>query len=339
LGLFLTFLTLFFKVVRSCFERKGRILRTRTKGFSIVYIPNRGKTKSFHISVFVIYIALLILFGSSYFVFQFYVNLASLKTNYIAMTTFSEEEKQQIMSEELSVIQQEMASTNIIHSKNLEKMTPISNLDKEDRTKLNLRKNDLNPDKFLTKNNKNLSSSGINLALKTIYDLKERVVKQNISLQNLNRTLEIASISGNDFNAEDAKTPIGYPYPGIIDPGFGYRIHPILRTPDFHTGVDISVPYGDNLVATGDGIVTGAGYAGGYGYMITIYHRDGISTRYAHCSKLIAVPGQKVKRGQIIAKAGATGMATNSHVHYEILREQTPVDPEEFNRMVKSSGR
>jgi murein DD-endopeptidase MepM/ murein hydrolase activator NlpD len=291
----------------------------------------------------VIYIALLVLCGSSYFAFQFYVNLINLKTNYIAMTTFSEEEKQQIMSEELSVIQQEMASTNIISSSNREKMSLISNLDREDRNRLGLRKNDLNPDKFITKNNKNLSYSGANLSLAFVYDLKEKAEKQKISLQKLNRTLEIASASANDYNAEAAKTPMGYPYPGYIDPGFGYRIHPIFGTPDYHTGVDISVPYGDNLVATGDGIVTGAGWAGGYGYMVTIYHRDGISTRYAHCSKLLAVPGQKVKRGQIIAKAGATGTATNSHVHYEILREDRPIDPEDFNaqinRMARSSGR
>jgi murein DD-endopeptidase MepM/ murein hydrolase activator NlpD len=291
----------------------------------------------------VIYVALLVLFGSSYFAFQFYMNLINLKTNYIAMTTFSEEEKQQIMSEELSVIQQEMASTNIISSSNRQKMSLISNLDKEDRNKLGLRKNDLNPDKFITKNNKNLSYSGANLSLAALYDLKEKAEKQKISLQKLSRTLEIASASANDYKAEEAKTPIGYPYPGYIDPGFGYRTHPIFRTPDFHTGVDISVPYGDNLIATGDGVVTGAGWAGGYGYMVTIYHRDGISTRYAHCSKLLAVPGQKVKRGQIIAKAGDTGTASCYHVHYEILREDRPIDPEEFNaqinRMARSSGR
>jgi murein DD-endopeptidase MepM/ murein hydrolase activator NlpD len=260
------------------------------------------------------------------------------------MTTFSEEEKQQIMSEELSVIQQEMASTNIIHSSNREKMLAISNLDKEDRMKLNLRKNDLNPDKFLTKNNKNLTYSGANLTLKNIIDLKEKAANQKELLQKLNRTLEIASISANDYNAEDAKTPTGYPYPGVIDPGFGWRIHPIFRTPDYHTGVDISVPYGGNLVATGDGVVTGKGWAGGYGLMITIYHRDGISTRYAHCSNVdIVAVGQKVKKGQVIAKAGATGTATNSHVHYEILREDKQIDPEEFNaeisRMARSSGR
>jgi murein DD-endopeptidase MepM/ murein hydrolase activator NlpD len=330
LRLFLTFLALFFKVVESC--------------FSIVYIPNRGHTKSFHLSAFVIYIALLFLFGSSYFAFQFYVNLSNLKTNYIAMTTFSEEEKQQILSEELSMIQQELASTNIIHSSNREKMGPISNLDKEDRNKLGLRKNDLNPDKFLTKNNKNLSYAGASLSLKTIYDLKDQTKKQKTMLQKLNRTLEIAAISANDYKAEEAKTPIGYPYPGYIDPGYGWRTHPIFGTPDYHTGVDISVPYGYQLKATGDGVVTGAAWAGGYGYMVTVYHRDGFSSRYAHCSKILVVVGQKVRRGQAIALAGATGTATNSHVHYEIQDSNGKlIDPEVFNaeisRMARSSGR
>lgn len=259
------------------------------------------------------------------------------------MTTMSEEEKQQIMSEELSVIQQELVTINEIHNSNREKMTSISNLDKAVRIKLDLRKNDLTPDKFLNKNNKNLSYAGASLSLTTVYTLKDRTEKQRKSLQKENRVLEIGSISANDFNAQVAKTPKGYPYPGSIDPGFGWRIHPIFRIPDYHTGVDISVPYGDFLVATGDGVVTGAAPAGGYGLMVTIYHRDGISSRYAHCSALLVHKGDKVKRGQKIAKAGATGTATNSHVHYEILEGQTQVNPEVFNqeiqRVERSSGR
>lgn len=259
------------------------------------------------------------------------------------MTTMSEEEKQQIMSEELSVMQQELTSINEIHNSNREKMSSISNLDKEFRIKLDLRKNDLNPDKFLNKNNKNLSYSGANLNLATVYNLKDRTLKQKKSLQIENRNLEVGSISANDFNAQVAKTPEGYPYPGAIDPGFGWRTHPIFRIPDWHTGVDISVPYRDFLFATGDGVVTGADWAGGYGYMVTIYHRDGISSRYAHCSELLVHKGDKVKRGQKIARAGATGTATNSHVHYEILNGQTQINPEDFNweieRVKRASGR
>ena len=320
-------------------------MRAKSKGFSIVYIPERGQSRSFHVSSFLIYIAVLFLCGSSFFIFQFFVNFTHLKTNYIAMTILSEEEKQQLMSEELSIIQQEFASISEVHTKNLSKMLPISNLDKEVRTKLNLRKNDLKPEKFLNKNNKNLSFSGANLSLKTIYDLKDRVDKQTKSLQKENRLLEIAFISADDYNAQDAKTPRGYPCKGYIDPGFGWRTHPIYRIPDYHKGVDISLPYGSPLRATGDGIVTAAGWAGGYGYMVTLYHRDGYSTLYGHCSnsKPLVKVGQYVKRGTIIALAGATGDATETHVHYEVIREHDPIDPVVFNQeienMERASGR
>ena len=256
------------------------------------------------------------------------------------MTTFSEEEKQQIMSEELYVIQQEIASINEINSSNREKMDIISNLDKEVRSKLALRSLDLNPDKYISNNNKHLIYSSTKLSLATAYALKEKSNKQSISMQKINRTLEIASLSTNDFKAQEAKTPIGYPCPGYIDPGFGWRTHPIYRIPDYHKGVDISASYGYGLKATGDGIVTAAGWAGGYGYRVTVYHRDGISTLYGHCLEgLLVKVGDHVKRGQIIAKAGATGDATCPHVHYEVIRENTPVDPEVFNQDIKRMSR
>jgi murein DD-endopeptidase MepM/ murein hydrolase activator NlpD len=133
------------------------------------------------------------------------------------------------------------------------------------------------------------------------------------------------------------RLPDGFPCPGPIDAGFGFRIHPIFKTMDYHTGTDIMLPYGTDLYATGDGIVTGSGWAGGYGYMVTIKHIYSITTRYAHCSKILVKEGDSVKQGQIIAKAGATGTATASHVHYEILLDEKPVDPEEFNnKLIKN---
>jgi len=314
-------------------------LSKKAKGFSIVYIPTRGHSRSFHLSAFAMYIAILLLLGSSYFIYQFYISLQQLRTDYITLTTFSEEEKQQIMSDENHVIDQEIAAINVIHSANKEKMVVIASQDKENRSKLGLRTLDLNPDKFITGDNKKISYSNASLSLQFTYMLKEKVQKQSSNLWKVNRTLEIASNSADEYLAQDAKTPKGYPCPGYIDPGFGWRTHPIFRIPDFHTGVDISVPEGGNLIATGDGVVTGTGYAGGYGIMVTVYHRDGISTRYAHCSSVMVKQGDKVTRGKIIAKGGHTGTATNDHVHYEVLIEGKPVDPVSFNATITEHSR
>lgn len=109
---------------------------------------------------------------------------------------------------------------------------------------------------------------------------------------------------------------------------FGMRMHPIYGYPRMHTGLDISAAYGTDILSSADGVVTNVIYnEGGYGWYITVYHGDGISTLYAHCSKVIAKVGQEVKKGQVIAIVGSTGASTGPHIHYEVRLNGTPVDP------------
>ena len=99
---------------------------------------------------------------------------------------------------------------------------------------------------------------------------------------------------------------------------FGYRIHPILKVSKLHTGIDIGVPTGSNIVAANAGKVIRAAWNNSYGYMIIVDHGGGIATLYAHNSKLLVANGDIVTRGQVIAKAGSTGMSTGSHLHFEV---------------------
>lgn len=313
-------------------------MQTKSKGISIVYIPVRGKTKTFQISSLVSYILLISLFAIVFFSFQFFSNLRQIKLNYLALSSFSEEEKQQLLSEELSVIQQELTAINLIHQKNLETTSGISSMDQQTRKKLSLREN-----KFqytLNTKNQRLTSASLAFSPAAIYEFKEKVSLQKKTLAEIQRNLDIYTLAVNDFKAEQNKMPIGYPYGSAynINPGFGWRIHPIFGTPDYHTGVDISVPYGHGLKTTGDGRVVEAHYSGGYGYMIKIYHRDGIESLYAHCSELLVDVGDFVRRGDIIAKAGNSGTATESHVHYEIIYNNEKIDPEEFNRTIEKAS-
>jgi murein DD-endopeptidase MepM/ murein hydrolase activator NlpD len=121
-----------------------------------------------------------------------------------------------------------------------------------------------------------------------------------------------------------------WPVKGEIVQGFGWRMHPILRKREFHTGLDIAVEYGRPIMAADSGIVIFAGYNGGYGKMLLIDHGSGFSTLYGHTSVLLVNKGQTVVKGQIVAKVGTTGLSTGPHLHFEIRKNGTPVNPNNY---------
>ena len=112
----------------------------------------------------------------------------------------------------------------------------------------------------------------------------------------------------------------------IVTDSFGFRIHPIKKTGHNHTGTDIGAPEGANIYAVLPGTVTAAGDAGSYGYRVIIDHGDGVSTLYAHASRLLVTVGDIVEQGDIIALVGETGSATGPHLHIEVRINNTPQD-------------
>lgn len=98
----------------------------------------------------------------------------------------------------------------------------------------------------------------------------------------------------------------------------------------FHKGVDIGLPYGSNVYATAAGTVIFAGPKGGYGNAVIISHGNGLATLYGHLSQPLVRPNQKVKVGQVIAKSGNSGRSTGPHLHYEVHKNNTPVNPKLF---------
>ena len=116
-----------------------------------------------------------------------------------------------------------------------------------------------------------------------------------------------------------------------IASGFGYRIHPIYKTLRMHEGIDFTAPVGTPIYATGDGKVERLkGNMGGYGNVVVINHGYGYETLYAHLSKVIVRPGHTVKRGEIIGYVGNTGRSTGPHLHYEVRKNQKPINPIHF---------
>ncbi|MGE0179683.1 MAG: M23 family metallopeptidase [Sphingomonas sp.] len=120
---------------------------------------------------------------------------------------------------------------------------------------------------------------------------------------------------------------IQQPVRGRITSGFGLRMHPILRYPRFHRGLDMGAPSGTPIVAAIDGTVARAGWAGGYGNQVRLSHNGGLGTSYSHMSRIAVAPGARVRQGQVIGYVGSTGLSTGPHLHYEMYRNGQVIDP------------
>jgi murein DD-endopeptidase MepM/ murein hydrolase activator NlpD len=118
-----------------------------------------------------------------------------------------------------------------------------------------------------------------------------------------------------------------WPVNGRITSYFGYRYHPILHFSRFHAGVDFGASWGSPIVAAADGQVAAAGWSGGYGRQVRIWHGGGVMTTYSHMSEIVAAPGSFVHAGQLIGYVGSSGLSTGPHLHYEVLRNGSPVNP------------
>lgn len=144
--------------------------------------------------------------------------------------------------------------------------------------------------------------------------------------------LESASYSGTGsryvYGSQSHNAPTLWPVDGTIRSSFGARLDPFSGdSGTFHTGIDLQAPSGTPVHVSGDGVVESAGWSGGYGKLVVIDHGNGIETYYAHLSEMIVLPGEDVRRGEIIALSGGTGHATGPHVHYEVRLGGTPVNP------------
>ena len=121
--------------------------------------------------------------------------------------------------------------------------------------------------------------------------------------------------------------PDAWPVVGSISSYYGYRNSPGGIGSTFHEGVDITGEYGTPIQVTADGVVTKAGWAEGYGYLVEVNHGNGYSTRYAHNSIVFVKEGQEIQKGTIIALMGSTGNSTGTHCHYEVRINGDSVNP------------
>jgi murein DD-endopeptidase MepM/ murein hydrolase activator NlpD len=172
--------------------------------------------------------------------------------------------------------------------------------------------------------------------------------RANVQALSYTSLLKIAKSKSNEFDCLPALIPVSKDKCHITSL-FGYRTHPIFKRKQLHEGVDFAAPIGTNIYAPGDGVISNISYNGGYGRILRISHGFGYVTKYAHLQKIYVKKDQHVKRGDLIATVGNSGLSTGPHLHYEVYKNgklQNPIDytfgdlsPEEFHNIHIIPGR
>jgi murein DD-endopeptidase MepM/ murein hydrolase activator NlpD len=142
--------------------------------------------------------------------------------------------------------------------------------------------------------------------------------------------LETALILGRvDTRTQPAGRPV---QKGWISSPFGWRTDPLNSRRAFHDGIDVAGRYRSPVISVADGVVAEVSVRRGYGNIIEVRHRYGLSTRYAHNAKNLVAVGDRVARGDVIALMGSTGRSTGAHVHFEVIKDDQRVNPRPFTR-------
>lgn len=161
------------------------------------------------------------------------------------------------------------------------------------------------------------------------YELEDHTHELELEIQDMIRRYHQSrpSSAGSSGHARQGTGTMVWPTGGPITSDYGYRIHPVLGYGRMHTGIDIGSGYGQNIKAADAGTVIYSGWCGGYGNTIIIDHGRGVSTLYAHCSRLFVGKGENVNQGDAVASVGSTGMSTGPHLHFEVRVNGVPVNP------------
>lgn len=177
-------------------------------------------------------------------------------------------------------------------------------------------------------------------SLESKKDVMDAVVTEDsgsVNMEALKKEIDASIRSVSEIRAylEEQKdvyvsTPIGWPVEGRISSGYGMRRHPILGRHMFHSGMDISISSGTPVRATADGVVSYSGWEGRGGNTVVIENGNGFRTAFAHNRRNSVKVGQRVKRGDVVAYVGSTGVSSGPHVHYEVWKNGKSVNPSEY---------
>lgn len=191
----------------------------------------------------------------------------------------------------------------------------------------------LKTDARLLPTNDDVQPEQYQVSLNTLYALRGSALTGAAAAGLQDGTRRLATLS--DWT-RSADAPSLWPVEGRITSSYGERVDPFNGEGAFHSGVDLSVPYGTPVHAAADGVVAFANIMNGYGSVIDLDHGHGIITRYGHLSGFAITPGQHVRRGQVIGYVGTTGRVTSPHLHYEVRIQSVPVNPHKYLRVTSA---
>ncbi|SDB84713.1 M23 family metallopeptidase [Williamwhitmania taraxaci] len=183
----------------------------------------------------------------------------------------------------------------------------------------------------------------VKASFKKLENLSKRVYIQSVSYDEL---VKLAKTKEEMLMSVPAIQPVRNKDLKHVASPFGIRIHPFYKVLKMHTGMDFTAPSGTEVFATGNGqIIKVEQGQRGYGNVVMVDHGFGFKTLYAHLSSISVRTGQRVKRGDVVGRVGNSGMSMAPHLHYEVLKNDTPINPinfyfndltpEEYDRLIE----
>tara|TARA_Y100001970_G_C14229147_1_gene857523 strand:+ start:54 stop:983 length:930 start_codon:yes stop_codon:yes gene_type:complete len=284
----------------------------------VIFKNNSGKSYTLTISqnklkiASISLLAALIALGVGIYL-SYNVNIQQAAYNKLKKDYSQKMESIKVLSEEIDFIKNDMIDL-------IEKEERLELLLGKARVKKKLRKKNI---KKFKKELKVLEKSAVNLedrAFKLVNMMRDYVDEFNQKYSiHLKRTHLITA----RFEA----TPSIRPLYGRVMSRYGWRRHPVSKKRRFHKGIDIASWAGAPIHVTADGIVEYAGWSRTFGYVVVVNHNYGYRTYYAHCSQILVKRKEIVKKGQVIAQVGSTGLSTGPHLHYEIRKWNQRLNP------------
>ncbi|MCD6168915.1 MAG: peptidoglycan DD-metalloendopeptidase family protein [Caldisericia bacterium] len=304
--------------------------KKKDKEFSLIIVPNgRGKVKLLKFNTTHLYVFLLLIVAFLIVTSFIFVDYGRTKNALYALKAKNLSTLSEVKSKEIELLQKEVAEQSAKIDAFEEYIAYLSSLGLEVKKMAMIPGVPVSVEELFQQKKKEIAY--------TLEGAEAKVVENQIKIKgledkakNLEMSLSALKEALKEYNDILDHTPNIWPVVGPIESDFGWRTHPVYKTPDYHTGVDIDAVEGTPIRAAASGVVILSGWNGGYGIEVEIVHRKGLSTVYGHLLKSLVKPGQKVKKGEIIGYVGMTGVATDPHLHYEVRVNGLPVDPKPY---------